>query len=359
MRIALVSHTSLYWTRLYATALTERGHVVRVMSFSEDSLEGLDVVHIGNGMPRRLAILAYLARVPRLASQLRSFAPDVVLATYLSSNGLAAALCRPRRLVLSAHGTDVFGTPGGARLHRRMMRFACCRADAVHAVSQPLADVLTGYGVPADRIHVFPIGIDVDTFTRPSGADRPASRPPRIVSTRRQERVYGNDTIIRAAAILRDEGVEVRATLLGGGPLLAANRELVARLGLEAQVGLPGQLPSRQVLDTLQTSDIYVSASSSDGASSSLLEALACGLFPIVSAIPANTAWLEDGVTALFFDVGDERGLADALRRALSDEALRASARALNRARVADEGNIATNMGRMESLLTEVGRAGR
>lgn len=358
MRIALISHSSLYWTKLYAASLLEHGHDVRVLSFSSEPLEGVDVVNIGSGTPRRLKPLAYLARVPRLRSLLRSFDPDVVLATYISSNGLAAALCRPRGLVISAHGTDVFGTPGGAWLHRRMMRLVCRRADVVHTVSQPLADTLIGYGVPAERIRSFPIGIDLSRFALPS--ERVAEgRSPTIVCTRRQEPVYGNETLVAALALLRDEGLEIEAHLLGGGPLLDIRREQVARLGLGRRVSLPGQVSLEEVQQALAGSDIYVSASSSDGTSSSLLEAMACGLFPVVSAIPANEAWIEHGDTGLFFDVGDVRGLAEALRRAVLDEGLRHRARDRNRARVAEDGDIAVNMRRMDRLLVEVATARR
>ncbi len=127
----------------------------------------------------------------------------------------------------------------------------------------------------------------------------------------------------------------------------------VKALGLEARVRFTGQVPQTEVRRVLQEADIYVSASSSDGASLSLLEAMACGLFPVVSAIPANQAWVEHGTTGLLFEPGDDRQLADGLRRALGDAALRASASVANRARVVREGSIAANMERMERLLLD------
>jgi glycosyltransferase involved in cell wall biosynthesis len=72
-----------------------------------------------------------------------------------------------------------------------------------------------------------------------------------------------------------------------------------------------------------------------------------------VSAIPANTEWLEDGVTALLFDPGDARGLADAIRRAHDDRDLRAHAATANRARVVAKGDLAANMARMEHMLIQ------
>src|SRR5262245_42079246 len=308
MRIALISHTSLYWTELYARQFDLRGHTVRVISFSRDALDSIEVDHVGGGTPTRLKG-AYLLRVPRVWSSLRSFAPDVVFAPYVSSNGLVAALCRPRSLVVSAHGSDVFGAPGGRELHERMIRFACGRATIVHAVSRPLADALVRYGVPFEKIECFPIGIDTDWF-QPASDRQSERRSPRIVCTRHHEQVYRNDTLVEALGRLRDDGVEVRATFVGGGQLLEERRAQIHALDLDRTVELRGRVPAAEVKRALQESDIYVSASSRDGASSSLLEAMACGLFPVVSSIAANREWIEDGETGLLFEAGDAAELA-------------------------------------------------
>jgi glycosyltransferase involved in cell wall biosynthesis len=322
------------------------------MSFSSDPLAGVPVDHLGSGTPRRLKFAGYLARVPELRSRIRMFAPDVVFATYLSSNGLAAALCRTGPLVVSAHGSDVLTTPGGAWLHGRLLRFTCGRADVVHAVSKPLVEALIGLHVRADPIHCFPIGVDPEWFT-PRPDDDPDHHPPRVICTRHQESVYSNQTIVQALALLRADGIDVHATLLGGGSLLEERRAQVHALDLEGHVELPGHRPPAEVRRALRSSTVYVSASTSDGASSSLLEAMACGLFPVVSAIPANRAWLEDGVTGLLFEPGNAMALAAALRRAILDQDLRRSAQAFNRDLVLREANLARNLARMEALLEQ------
>jgi len=232
-----------------------------------------------------------------------------------------------------------------------MIRFTCRRADVVHAVSQPLVEALVRHHIPAGRIHCFPIGVDPEWFA-PRTAGAPHEGPARVVCTRHQEAVYGNETVVEALSLLRSEGIDVRATLFGGGSQLEQRREHVRALGIADRVELPGHRPQEDVRRALQASIIYVSASTSDGASSSLLEAMACGLFPVVSAIPANRSWIEDGTTGLLFEPGDARGLAAALRRAVLETGLRASARARNRALVLRDGNLDRNLSRMEDLLS-------
>ncbi|HSM26139.1 MAG TPA: glycosyltransferase, partial [Anaerolineaceae bacterium] len=56
-------------------------------------------------------------------------------------------------------------------------------------------------------------------------------------------------------------------------------------------------------------SDLYISASFSDGSSVSLLEALACGLPVLVSDIPGNKEWIIDQENGWLFQTGDIESL--------------------------------------------------
>jgi glycosyltransferase involved in cell wall biosynthesis len=349
MRIALISHTALYWTELYARYLVTRGHEVRVVSFGREPLEGLDVVHVGRGTPARRKALSYLGRVPRTRRLLRRFKPDVVLASYLSSNGLVAALCRPRALVVSGHGTDVYGETEASHGRGLLLRFVCSRADAIHVVSSGLAEALAAHGVPRARIECFPIGVDVSAFAPASEGS--SLRAVDIVCTRRHEPVYDTAAVLAALALVRRRRPDLHAVLLGGGPLLEERRAQARASGLDDAVVLPGTVDSSKVRETLQRAKVYVSASHRDGASSSLLEAMAAGSFPVVSDIGANRDWIVDGTTGLLFRPGDPVHLARALLRALEDGRLRESARAANLARVERDGSLVTNMRRMEMLL--------
>ena len=113
MRIAMVAHTNAPWTPHYARYFLSKGHSVRVLSFSPNPLEGIDVVHLGDREPAQaFKPIWFAARLPRARRLLRRYRPDVVLATYLSSNGATAALCWGGPLVVSARGSDVLRRAG-------------------------------------------------------------------------------------------------------------------------------------------------------------------------------------------------------------------------------------------------------
>jgi glycosyltransferase involved in cell wall biosynthesis len=359
MRIAMVAHTDASWTPRYGRYFIARGHDVRVFSFCPDELDGLDTVFVGRLPYRPLHDKKpFVLHAPRVRRLLRAFAPDVVFAPYLISNGLCAALTAPAPLVVSALGSDVLRPAGTMQLagvvRQTLVRAITTRATLVHAVSEPLREALCDDGVPAGKIRVFPIGVDTAAFKpRDEGATGDEARPLHIVCTRRHAPVYRNHVIVEALGRLRDAGIDFTATFVGGGHLLDERRAQVAALGLAERVELTGFVPHARVAAELARADIYVSASRSDGTSSSLMEALASGVFPVVSDIAANRPWVQHETSALLFGVDDVDGLTEALGRALQDPALRAAALPINRARVVADADEATNMRALEALLED------
>ena len=81
----------------------------------------------------------------------------------------------------------------------------------------------------------------------------------------------------------------------------------------------------------LARADIFVTPALSDGNNVSLNEAMACGCFPIGTAIPANAQWLDDGVNGLLYPPGDHAALACCIRKAANNIELRERAAKVNR----------------------------
>ena len=90
-----------------------------------------------------------------------------------------------------------------------------------------------------------------------------------------------------------------------------------------------------------------------------IAEAMACGLFPIVSDIPANREWIEDGASGFLVTVGDADKLARRIEQAWRDDALRESARKANRRAIDTRADWHTNMAVVHQLFERMmGRTG-
>ena len=140
----------------------------------------------------------------------------------------------------------------------------------------------------------------------------------------------------------------------GEGPSRDELEALAARLGVQDVAVFHGLRPFAEIERALASSDVYVSVAESDGASVALLEAMALGSIPVVSDIPANRAWIEDGVNGILTAI-EPTAVAEGLERALGLD--RAAVRAANAELIGRKGDLQRNLSALEVMLRELVRA--
>ena len=197
--------------------------------------------------------------------------------------------------------------------------------DAVVTVSSTIARHLADV-VPElePRMSVVPYGVAVpDEF---SGASRQSEAPLLAVYAGRivqyQKRVFD---LLRIAAESEERGLNARFTIAGSGDDGGVFAERAGNAASQ-RVDQVGSLRNDEILKLLGKCHAFVLPSSFEGLPVSLLEAMANGCVPVVSAIRSGIPELIDhGVNGLLFDIGDTRGATDALVLLGSDEELRQS----------------------------------
>ncbi len=118
--------------------------------------------------------------------------------------------------------------------------------------------------------------------------------------------------------------------------------ELARRTGLD--IGMMPYVPSHaDALARLARARLVVGIGISDGISTTLLEAMGVGAFPIVANTTCGSEWIRDGVDGFIVDPHDTRGLAAAITRAASDDALVDAAAIRNRDEVGSRWDPAIN----------------
>jgi len=216
-------------------------------------------------------------------------------------------------------------------------RLSAGKARRVIAISQSTQrDVVRLLGVPPDKVEVVYCGLD-EAF-RPLDEDRVAAfrskrgLPERFILFVGTIEPRKNVTrLIEAFATLRPcDPATLRpcdpATLklVIGGAKGWFYEDVFARveeLGLEDKVMFPGYIPASELPLWHNAAELFVYPSLYEGFGLPPLEAMACGT-PVVAA---NTSSLPEvvGQAGLTVDPLDVEGLAEAMRRALGDEALR------------------------------------
>jgi glycosyltransferase involved in cell wall biosynthesis len=300
---------------------------------------------------------------PLIRQAVRRIAPDILLGYRIPSYGVLSFLSGFRPLVLVAQSeTELW--PPALELKRWMLRRVLPRADLIQIWAPTMESSLLEAGARADQVLCMPRGIEVDRFTPARDlASRPFERggsarenppdPIRMIVTRTLHEDYNHWHILEAMALLRREGLETRLDVVGDGPLRASLEQLANRL-VPGAVRFLGGVPNQELPPLLRQADLYVSTPITEGLSASLVEAMGCGSFPIVTDHPGNRHLVEDGSNGLLVDVGDVAGLARAIRRAWSSPALRAAALVRNRKFVEEEMRAACNLGQMIDRYREL-----
>jgi glycosyltransferase involved in cell wall biosynthesis len=163
-------------------------------------------------------------------------------------------------------------------------------------------------------------------------ADLTPAAAPLVVCVARHHSRKGLDVLIAALDRLRRRGVEVRACLVGFGPLLDAHRHLVAELGLTDRVAVPGGVP--EVEPFLLAADVVVLPSREEQSGAlAVLEAQRLGRAVVASGVDGIPEDVTDGETGLLVPPGDPDALADALAALIADPERRRAMAAAGRRR--------------------------
>jgi len=84
--------------------------------------------------------------------------------------------------------------------------------------------------------------------------------------------------------------------------------------------------PHQDILKLLGSSRVALGVNVTDGVPNAMLEAMTLGAFPIQSDTESTAEWISHGENGLLVETGNPEQIAEALRRALLDDALVESA---------------------------------
>jgi glycosyltransferase involved in cell wall biosynthesis len=221
-----------------------------------------------------------------------------------------------------------------------LARFNAWLGQGYIALSPYLASVIRDSGTHR-AIEVIPVyGVDGRIF-RPS--DEPMSAIRARLGLPQEDRIVffssrvapekDASTVLRAIGLLTAAGRPVRLLHLSGG-----HKEFVAlaeALGVaDRVVAGDAVVPFAPLADYYRASDVCVQASREEGLGFSPLEALACGVPVVASAVGGLTDTIRDGDTGWSVTVGDATALADAIAAILDNPAEAARRTANGRAMV-------------------------
>ena len=194
-------------------------------------------------------------------------------------------------------------------LQRQAYRFA----HRIVANSSAAADRLVREGVRRSRIEVIANGVQADRF-----AAHPAREPLRTIVTvanLRQEK--GHETLIDAAAWLRNRHPHLRYLFVGAGPRRAMLESLVNARGLADTVVFTGHRDDVAAL--LGEADLFVLPSRSEAFPNAAIEAMAAGLPIVACGVGGLIDLVDPERTGVLVPPDNPAALAEAIDRLVSE----------------------------------------
>jgi len=308
-----------------ANGWARRGWRVDVAAFEEQTAasyyaydDAVRLVRLGTPVrPRRLpvAAISVLKRAASLRKLMATTRPDVVISFLTRTNitTLLSATGLPIPIIVSERNNAIL-QPAGP--------FWGWLRDRLYPRSSALVTMTKGsMDVFRRRMDVsgwiIPNPVDLPSLSRASGTGR------RLVATGRLVSQKGFDILLRAFAQVAPDFLDWQLVIWGEGPERLNLERQRDELGLGGRVQMPGV--SDRPGSWIEAADAFVLSSRFEGWGIVLLEAMAAGL-PAVSfdCDFGPSDMITPDVDGILVPNGDERGLALALARLMSDAALRA-----------------------------------
>ena len=351
--------------------LRRRGVQLRVLSLRQPVEELRHDLIAANGLDQ---LTSY--DTDRFLPELKEFRPHLLHAHFATEPAAAAREFAEELHVpftFTAHGYDI------RRKAPPDFAFRAATARRVVTVSHANARHITStFGVPLSHLRVIPCGVDTTVFrpligprssrreeAQTSSSPIPASESgtpllgrheahPLLVCVARLVAVKNLGLLLRACALLRDRGVAFRCVLVGDGPLRSELEALRRELNLEDLVKFHGAANHREVLRFWQRASVALLTSENEGMPVSLMEAAACGVPAVATAVGGIPELVEQRVTGLLTPPGDAAAFADAVQDLIENPARAATMGQAARRRAETKFSLSRQVDELLALWSEI-----
>lgn len=296
--------------------------------------------------------------IPRSAKKLQAFIdevqPDIVHALRVPYEGMLASRANIRvPFIASIWGNDFTlharSTPLMSSYTRQVMR----KVNALHADCQRDNRLAYEWGLGEEKPTLVTPGnggIRSDIFYPP----KEPVRNPVVINPRGFRAYVRTESFFRAIPLVLEKQTDAKfifSSMQGEPQALQWIRELQ----IENSVELLGHVPHEKMGEVFRKAQIVVSPSIHDGTPNSLIEAMACGCFPIAGDLESIREWITPGQNGLLVNPNDPQAMADAILLGLEREDLRRDAAGLNAEIISTRAEYETNMKRVVEFYKAVG----
>ncbi len=216
------------------------------------------------------------------------------------------------------------------------------KVNAIHCVSNTIKETILPYCSQADKIFINHPSIDTDFFYPSTNAKTNVVM--QILSVGRMTFQKGYIFGMLAMKELLNNGIQFKWTIVGDGPLKDEMLFHIHELGLTEQVILAGAKNRNEINQLLDTSDIFLLTSVTEGLPNVILEAMSKELPVVATKAGGVVEVIEDGVDGLLAELYDVKQIAQQIQSLIQNTPLQKQLGKAARTKIINQFNIHKQM---------------
>lgn len=277
----------------------------------------------------------------------RFFGPkyDIVLAERSTSYGFFALFTNAKIKVVAQQGiSDIFPLIGISKFYKRLLQRAVyTQVDLIHAWGHAMVPAMLKSGAHPNKLLVLAKGLDLTRYNFKNQLNQ-NPLPLKAIVTRSLEDDYQHWNLIDAVSLLKSKGIFLEVNIVGDGTLMQMLKQHAIDKNVQELIHFLGRIPNEDLPQLLTECPLYLSVPTTEGVSSSLFEAMACGCFPIVTDLPGNRAFIHPKINGDLVPVGNPEALSKSIEDFLKNPKIYENAMLKNRALINEKVDRSKNM---------------
>lgn len=240
---------------------------------------------------------SYITKLYRAYKIIKKLNPEHISTIYLTSYGFIGALIKGgASLSHFLVGSDIMVAPDKSFFHRLITKYALKKSDLLVCASKSISN----------KVDILKSEKNIKILTQQYGVDDFVLNYPKqckiydFVSNRAWVK---NSNITYILEIFKNIDANTTAVIIGSDGEL--EEDILEQIHNLENVKRFSSLPYNENIDKVSKAKFFLSLTTSDGASLSLLEAMALGTIPVVSDIGPNREWITDGYNGFIIKLND------------------------------------------------------
>lgn len=357
MKICFISSKSIH-TRRWIEFFTEKGHEIHLITNKDDEYRDIKVYKINP----RYWILSPIIKALIVKNIIQNVNPDIVHSHQVIPFGLYGSLARFHPHIVSAWGSDILINPKSKLykyIYKYMIMYILNNADLITCDGLNSKEAIEKMNCDLN-VKVIYHGVNTKLFN-PNVKDDSVKETPHIenlntvISIRNLNPIYDIATLIKSIPHIIEQVPNTKFIIIGTGSEENNLKALVNKLKVDDCVSFIGTIEHSDLPQYLSSADVYVSTSLSDGGIAvSTLEAMSCGLAPVVTDVGDNKLWIQNEINGYVIPIKNPELLADKIVYLLKNRSLRKKFGGINRKLVKEKADYHKEMDKMEYLYNDL-----